>query len=204
MKELPHYTIGDSYGGSQDWFTEPWMNRGGCGALTACDMCIYLARYKGRTALYPFDAQRITRSDYLTFGAIMRPFLSPRPRGINKTRTFMDGFRDYLRFRGDTALKMTSVEGGESYETAREAVRDCIDRGFPIPYLMLLHQDKALEDFYWHWFVLNGYDEDETGFRVKAVTYGEWTWFDLAHLWDTGQAEKGGFVVSTLESNEEE
>ena len=61
MRELPHYTIGDSYGGNQDWFTEPWMNRGGCGALTACDMSIYLARYMGRSALYPFDPERITR-----------------------------------------------------------------------------------------------------------------------------------------------
>lgn len=198
MKELPYYTIGESYGGNQDWFTESWMNRGGCGALTACDLCIYLARYMDRHALYPFDPAHITREDYITFGAIMRPFLSPRPRGINKTRTFMDGFRDYLVLRGDTALKMTSVEGAEPYETARAAVKDCIDRGFPIPYLMLLHHDKALDDFNWHWFLLNGYDKDETGFRVKAVTYGKWTWFDFAHLWDTGRPEKGGFVVSSL------
>ena len=198
MKELPHYTIGDSYGGSQDWFTELRMNRGGCGAVTACDMCIYLARYMGRTRLYPFDSSNITREDFLTFGAIMRPFLSPRFRGIHKTITFMDGFRDYMAFRGDTALKMTSVEGNAPYEIAREAVRDTIDRGFPIPYLLLLHQDKALEEFNWHWFVLNGYDDGPEGFRVKAATYGEWTWFDFAHLWDTGRPEKGGFVVCSL------
>jgi hypothetical protein len=195
MRELPHYTIGDSYGGNQDWFTEPWMNRGGCGALTACDMSIYLARYMGRSALYPFDPERITRSDYLTFGAIMRPFLSPRPRGINKTRTFMDGFRDYMRFRRDTALKMTSVEGDAPYETAREAVRDCIDRGFPIPYLMLLHRDKALDDFNWHWFLLNGYDASDQAFLVKAVTYGSYEWLDLRALWDTGYERRGGLVL---------
>ena len=203
MKELAYYTIGDSYGGNQDWFTEPWMYRGGCGALTACDICIYLARYMDKTSLYPFDPHKITRADYLTFGTIMRPFLSPRPRGINKTKTFMDGFQDYLAFRGDTSLKMSSVEGDAPFETARDAVRESIDRGFPIPYLMLLHQDKALEDFRWHWFLLNGYDEDETGFRVKAATYGEWTWLDFAHLWNTGHRERGGFVLCSFEEKGE-
>jgi hypothetical protein len=28
-KELAHFTIGDSYGGSQDWFREPMMKLGG-------------------------------------------------------------------------------------------------------------------------------------------------------------------------------
>lgn len=40
-KELKYFTIEDSFGGNQDWFTDPMMNRGGCGAVTACDTCMY-------------------------------------------------------------------------------------------------------------------------------------------------------------------
>ncbi len=39
--------IDGEFGGNQDWFTNIVMNVGGCGAATACDSCIYLAKYKG-------------------------------------------------------------------------------------------------------------------------------------------------------------
>ena len=43
-KELEHFYIGEALGGSQDWFMDPFMKLGGCGAVTACDICIWLAR----------------------------------------------------------------------------------------------------------------------------------------------------------------
>ena len=198
MKELGHYTIGDSYGGSQDWFTELWMNRGGCGAVTACDVCIYLAKYRGMTNLYPFDPQNVTREDFLAFGNQMRPYLSPRHRGINTTKLFIDGFSDYLAALPGKIPAMTDFQGTESAEDAAALIRSQIDAGLPVPYLLLLHQDKTLEDFNWHWFILNGYDDSPEGLMVKAVTYGEWTWINFPHLWDTGKEEKGGFVILSI------
>ena len=200
MKELEHFFIGESCGGNQDWFTDWWMNHGGCAAVTACDCCIVLARKMGLRSLYPFDADHVTRSDFLAFGAMMRPFLHPRPTGVNKTGLYMDGFRDYLAFRGETGLTLRAVEGTEDVRTAEREIRAAIDGGFPVPYLMLLHTDKALEDYNWHWFLLNGYDGEGESFRVKAVTYGEARWLDFPHLWDTGHGRKGGFVVLSLPS----
>ena len=46
-KELEYFTIDDEFGGNQDWFTNIVMNIGGCGAATACDSCIYFAKYMG-------------------------------------------------------------------------------------------------------------------------------------------------------------
>ena len=86
----------------------------------------------------------------------------------------------------------------ESAEDAAALIRGQIDTGLPVPYLLLLHQDKALEDFNWHWFILNGYDDSPEGLMVKAVTYGEWTWINFPHLWDTGKEEKGGFVILSI------
>ena len=197
-RELKHYYIEESYGGNQDWFTDLWMNRGGCGAVAACESCIILARSHGLTDLYPYDAAHVTREDFISFSMQMKPFLRPRPMGINKTSLFMDGFREYLATRPDVGLRMTSVEGDSPVEEAVSVIRAQLDAGFPVPYLMLLHHDKKLEDFHWHWFVLNGYDEDDGEFLVKAVTYGEWKWLDLRYLWNTGHKEKGGFVVFSL------
>ena len=51
--------IDGEFGGNQDWFTNIVMNVGGCGAATACDSCIYLAKYKGMKKLYPFDLEQM-------------------------------------------------------------------------------------------------------------------------------------------------
>ncbi len=45
-------------------FTNIVMNVGGCGAATACDSCIYLAKYKGMKELYPFDLEQMDKEAY--------------------------------------------------------------------------------------------------------------------------------------------
>ena len=71
-KELEYFMIDGEFGGNQDWFTNIVMNVGGCGAATACDSCIYLAKYKGMKKLYPFDLEQMDKeaqkiqSDYET------------------------------------------------------------------------------------------------------------------------------------------
>ena len=200
-KELGHFTVGDKIGGNQDWFSDRWMRLGGCGAVTACDLCIYLAKHMGLTALYPFDAQNVTKEDYVAFGMQMRAYLGPRSTGIDKTEIYVDGFYRYLAKIGAPLLHLRGVSGNEDVETAVRMIREQIDSGIPVPYLMLLHRDIALSDYMWHWFLLNGYDETDDWFLVKSVTYNTVRWFDLRHLWKTGRRRKGGFVaVSPAES----
>ncbi len=193
-KELEHYYIGESCGGQQEWFEEPWMNRGGCGAVTACDICIYLAKYKGMRELYPFDADNVSKEDFIRFGEIMRPFLSPRSRGINRTDIYTDGFRDYMDSLGVRPIRFGEYSGEKDPETAITLIKDRIDSGFPVPYLTLKHTEPEFRDYTWHWFILNGYD-DTDAFMVKAVSYGKGVWMDLKALWNTGFEEKGGFVT---------
>ena len=202
-KELEHFNVGSYYGGDQEWFSDNWMRIGGCGAVTACDLCIYLARHRGMTALYPFDPASVTKAQYVDFGMQMRPFLRPRATGIDRTSIYVDGFGDYLDARGAHPIVLGDFSGAADVGSAIEAIRDQIDRGFPVPYLMLMHRDKLLSDFFWHWFLLNGYDENEREFRVKAVSYGESVWFDLRHLWKTGHRRKGGFITIRLNENNE-
>lgn len=197
-RELEHFTIDGCLGGCQEWFPEYWMKIGGCGAVTACDVCIVLARDMGLPQAYPFDINHITREDYLAFGERMRPYLSPRPTGIDRTGIYVEGFRKYLADAGVTGIGFREIDGTEDAETAVREVRAQIDRGIPIPYLMLMHRDQKLDDWMWHWFLLDGYDETGDAFLVKVVTYGEGKWMDLRHLWRTGRRRKGGFVLLQL------
>ena len=85
-------------------------------------------------------------------------------------------------------------EGKEAYETAADIIKEQIGRGLPVPYLMLLHRDKKLDDYMWHWFLLNGYDDEGGRLKVSVVSYGKKIWMDLHHLWSTGRLRKGGFI----------
>ena len=197
--ELPHFMIGDSYGGNQDWFRTIFMRIGGCGAETACDSSLYLALHRGIRAAYPFDMENLTREDYVDFAHRMEKYLWPRMTGIDRLEIFAEGYGKYLRDRGITSITMNMLDGTEPYEKAAEAVREQIDAGLPIPTLILQHRNKALDDYTWHWFLLNGYDLPDAaglnGMRVKAVTYSEFQWLDLSALWDTGYRRRGGLIL---------
>ena len=197
-KELPHFNIGASYGGNQDWFPTFMMRIGGCGAETACDSSMYFALHRGLTKIAPENYETLGRDEYVDFAYVMKPYLSPRMTGIDRLDIFVDGYSQYLRDRGEDRLSMTEFSGDEPYEKAKSAVISQIDGGYPIPTLILNHRDKRFEDYVWHWFLINGYD-DTNGFMVKAVTYSGYEWLSLKDLWNTGYSRRGGFVLFKMD-----
>ena len=194
-RELEHFTIGDSYGGNQDWFPTFMMHIGGCGAETACDSSVYFALHRGLESIAPENAATLNKRDYVRFAYRMKPYLSPRRTGIDRLDIYIDGYAAYLRDCGETRLSMTPFDGAEPFEAAREAIIRQIDLGCPVPTLILNHRDKTFRDYVWHWFLINGYDETDTVFLVKAVTYSHYEWLDLRALWETGYERRGGFVL---------
>ncbi len=211
-KELEYFYIGESYGGNQEWFQDHMMNIGGCGAVTACDCCIYLARYRGLDFLYPGDASGVTLWDYMRFAGRMKPYLRPRKGGINTLEMFLEGFRSYLRdaearSKGLPAVSFETVPGEASCREAAETAVRQIDDSLPVLCLTLHHSNPEMEDYVWHWFLLTGYENTEMSgavgkenagclpMKVKAVTYGEYEWIDFETLWDTGYEQKGGLIL---------
>lgn len=194
-KELDYFQIGDSYGGNQDWFHNPMMHLGGCGAATACDSCLYFEMKQMKNNVYPYEFEKLDKKSYEDFAMMMRPYLRPRWGGIDKLDIFIAGMRRYLLDRGNTNLEMSGFEGSESVLYAEKVVKQQMDRDMPIPFLLLNHKNKELKDFQWHWFLLVGYEEREDGLYVKAATYGEAVWLSLRVLWDTGHQKKGGMVL---------
>ena len=102
--ELPHFQIGDSYGGNQDWFPTFMMRIGGCGAETACDSSIYFALHRGVTGIAPDSVSTLSKDDYVRFAYEMKPYLSPRMSGIDRLEIYAEGYAEFLHDRGETRL----------------------------------------------------------------------------------------------------
>ncbi len=195
---LSYFTIDGAVGGSQDWFTNVVMHIGGCAAATACDSCIYLALRRGMEHLYPYNIHELDRKSYVDFSMKMKPYLRPRVNGVNRLYMFREGFSRYLEDIGEKNLKMEELSGDESLEAAEQFVREHIDAGMPVPYLMLRHRKAYYKDFVWHWFLCYGYEERQDGMWIRVATYGEASEFSLRDLWDTGYEEKGGMIGLAL------
>ena len=198
-RELRHFNIGNSYGGNQDWFPTFMMRIGGCGAETACDSSVYFALHRGLTKIAPENVSALTKDDYIDFAYKMRPYLSPRMSGIDRLEIYTEGYARYLGDRGETRLTMAHLDGTEPYEKAKRAVIRQIDGGYPVPALVLNHRDKRFKDYVWHWFLINGYNETQSSFEVKAVTYSAYEWLDFSGLWKTGYERRGGLVLYKIE-----
>lgn len=193
-KELDYFRIEGAYGGYQEWFPDFMMRIGGCAAVTACDSCIYFDLYKG-TKLYPYELEQLTKKAFIRFGMVMKPYLRPRWSGIDRLEIYIDGVRNYLSDCGCDIIDMEPFYGNRDVAEAKQALKEQIDRGFPVPCLLLNHRNRALKDYEWHWFLLTGYEIFEDTCMVKAVTYGNWRWLDFDALWDTGCRRRGGLIL---------
>lgn len=193
-KILDYFSIDGAVGGNQEWFKNVVMYIGGCAAATACDCCIYLALRRNMAHLYPYNVHALTKQDYIDFSMKMKPYLRPRVNGVNRLWMFTEGFENYLKDIGENGLKMRELPGREDFRKAELFIRQQIDNGYPVPYLMLRHRKAYYKDFVWHWFLCYGCEEREEGLWITVATYGESYTFLLKDLWDTGYEEKGGLI----------
>lgn len=183
-----------SVGWNQEEFTDWSMYDGGCAAVTACDLSIFLARKKRFSALYPYDPFHVRREDYLAFSEEMKPYLRPRWQGIDTLELYLDGLSAYWRDRGAFSLRGSGIPGTVQWQQAGEMVRTQIDAGFLIPCLLLYHRKSIFQEFQWHWFNIAGYENAGDEMYVKAITYGRAYRLNFREMWDTGYRRKGGLI----------
>ena len=196
LKELDYFWVGEEYGGRQSLLPDMIMRFAGCAAVTACDSLIYMTLYKNLKNLCPFSTDQLRGRDYVAFFKTVKPYLRPRLMGINRLEIFVAAFKKFLKEHGTFFLDVLPWSGDHDEQNTVETIKQQIDRGFLIPYLLLHHKNPYFENYEWHWFLLTGYDEKPDGrFLVKAVTYGAYEWLDFAKLWNTGYDRKGGLIL---------
>ena len=198
QKFLDYIHIENNIGGNQDWLPEWDMHMGGCAAVTACDVCIYLAAKNNSRNIYPFDCKNLTREDFIKFAKIMKPYLTPRYHGIDFLETYICGLIDYWRDVKFHDYKIEGLSGIVNYELACDTIISQLNNNLPVPFLLLRHQDPKFDDLEWHWFILGGYefkhDFKHENFFVEIITYGEAYMVNFRELWNTGQQRKGGII----------
>ena len=202
--ELPYFQIENSYGGNQSWFRDLMMKLGGCAAVTACDICINMALYDSKSNLYPYDVNSLNKEDYIKFSKIMKPYLRPRLKGIDKLHLYINGFRKYLEDTDKFDIEVRGFSGTMEVEKAVQEIRKQIDNGTPRPYLLLKHKNSNFKYLTWHWFLIVGYEEIDNEFYVKIATYGKYHWLSFQELWATGYDKKGGMIILYGFQREEE
>lgn len=193
--ELNYFHIGKALGGSQSWMRDPWMRVGGCAALAAVDSCIFFTLFYGKKKLCPIDVHHLTKDSYIRFAMIMKPYISPRFSGVSKLELYIEGMEAYLRDCGCEEPLMQPFPMGQPLELAQQMLRQQIDKGLLIPFLLLNPISKEWKEYHWHWFLLTGYRRDGDELMVKAVTYGEGEWLPFTTLWDTVHRDNGGMIL---------
>ena len=197
-KELNYFKIGNDYGFDQEKFTNIIMKAGGCAAVTACDSFIYFKKYRNMKNLYPYNAENVSKEDYINFSNTVKPYLHPRMSGIDSLEIFIDGVNAYLSDINEKGLAVSGFSGNESAESAKKFIISQIDGGYPVPCLVLKHSNPIMKDFVWHWFLITGYEVFGDTVMVKIVSYGEYIWVSLDVLWNTGYSRRGGLIKFAL------
>ena len=203
-KKLDFFYIGDSYGGNQDWCLDHMMQLGGCAAVTACDSSIYFALHHGKTFLYHGNLEKPDKDEYLYFTEEMKEYLHPRWSGIDKPEIYVEGYTHFLKNKGED-VGMAILPGTADEREAEERIMEQIEKNLPVPILILNHEDPAMDDYVWHWFLLIGYRYEgkdafsaDSHFQVQTLTYSEAKWEDFHDLWNTGREAKGGIILYSL------
>jgi hypothetical protein len=194
-KELKYFYIGKNLGWNQNDFTKYWMKIGGCGAVTACDSFVYFKKYFNKDKLYPYSVENVDYDEYYSFTNVIKPYLRPRVTGIDSLDIYIDGIKKYFNDVGENTLEISGFEGCNEYEDAKSIVKMQIDNDYIVPMLMLKNANTVVRDYVWHWFLLGGYDEIDSKFMVKVITYGDYRWIDFEDLWNSGHRRKGGLII---------
>lgn len=192
--ELQILTIDGAYGGDQHWFRHPMMRLGGCSTVCACHLAAELALRFGKTALYPYETEIITKAQFRKFAKTMYRYVYPGRRGMPETGMFEAGFSAYAASTGET-VRYETLSGEADAAAAEAFIRAAVDGGRSVQYLLLEHCAPDVDDIEWHWFTVTGYD-DADGFDIIFSTWGERRQENLAKLWETGKEERGGLLTA--------
>lgn len=197
-KELKYFDIEGCYGGNQKWFYDPIIRFCGCAAIVTCDICIYLNLFKNIKNLYPFNIDCLNKEDFIKFSKIIKKYLHPKINGISTLQLYIDGFKLYLEDIKCNEINIKPFSGVNCVDAAQKIVMSQIDKEIPIPFLLLKHKNKELDEYVWHWFIIAGYKKTYGDLLVKVITYGKYEWISFKELWDNGYEQKGGMIIVDL------
>ena len=173
-----------AYGGDQEWCTNPWHRRSGCGPVAGVNLSAWYAMTRpSMRALYDGNTGVFSRDEYVKNIEAMFRFITPGFMGFPYAEKFISCYGAYAHACG-VQIAGACCEKGASAEQMFDFVRGSIDHGHPVPLLILHHRAPEMADDNWHWVVISGYTEGADGRRIIASNCGDREVWDAGMLFD--------------------
>ena len=181
-------------GADQEWYSDRWQKRAGCGPTAASVIFGYVARtHPELAALCPRDVSR--RADFLELMCKVWDYITPVFHGLNKPELMVDGMAAYGRSVGlELSPALFTVPAARTkrlpYEDAAAFVAASLERHCPVAFLNLHNGlEKRLD--WWHWVTITSLDGD----NVTILDSGAELEISL-RLWYETSKKRGGLVAA--------
>jgi hypothetical protein len=172
-----------STGGSQEWYTDVWMKKAGCGPTVASNIVWYLTR--SRSALPPLcDTGDGSREKFVWLMLDMFDYVTPGLGGVNTSAIFADGLARYGTDHGVTlTTRVLELPAWPCKRPELPAVTDFIQTALqsdaPVAFLNLSNGTLTnLES--WHWVTILSLDPNTATATIcdqgdtLDIDLGEW------------------------------
>jgi hypothetical protein len=142
-------------GGDQEWYSDPWQKRAGCGPVAASNIIWYLTRSQCH-GLCPISEGN--REEFIELMKVMFDCVTPTMRGVHSGQLFVTGMKKYMKtspFCMDAhILKIPrSRTQRPAWEHCADFVRSSIELDNPVAFLNLSSGDIEVLDS-WHWVTI--------------------------------------------------
>ena len=181
-------------GADQDWYSDPWQRRAGCGPTAASVIFAYVAR--AHPQLAPLCREDVTdRAAFVELMGRVWEYVTPIFHGLNKPELMVDGMAAYGRSVGlDLSPALFTVPAARTkrlpYEQAAAFVAASLERDCPVAFLNL-HNGLERRLDWWHWVTIIALDGD------NAVILDSGAELEISlRLWYETSKKRGGLVAA--------
>ncbi len=197
-----------SFGGDQEWYTDVWQRRSGCGPTSAANLTAYLAHRDIRfRPLYhhgTFDRTEdwhpvhpISHTQFISHMEDVFTYVTPGPMGLNHISMFTDGIRRFATSR-HVPLHIEAFEVNGLRKRTRNAtdlthfIKKGLSLDCPLAFLALSRgRERRLQN--WHWVTITSVDIQSDRIIATASDEGDLKRFDLRRWYETTNLH-GGLV----------
>lgn len=183
------------YGAHQEWYTQEWQRKSGCGPTVCATLLWYLSQTReSLAALCPYA--NYDKEDFIKLMHEVWHYVTPGRMGVNTTAIFTAGATRYARDKGASlATDVLEVPKTASKRPGIAAVSafilNAVTNDLPVAYLNLSNGVLTNLDS-WHWVTIVAFDAQ----TMTAEIYDQGTKERIdIRLWLETTALGGGFVV---------
>lgn len=162
-----------AYGGSQDWYRDPWHRLAGCAATSGANLAAYYrvgvspdAETDAGEAVYSLERFRALMD-------VMFGYMRPGVRGFPHADKYQEKFLAYAAANG-ARFTTGLVEGWADWREPFACLQDEIRAGRPVQLLILEHAARQIEDNTWHWMTVTGFDPETDELLISNYAKREW------------------------------